>query len=279
MKHIILLTLSLFIKSSFASLVISGTQQHIVNERLKAIYRIEIYKTPIDPLTERRQIGGNMSDEKIATLAGFHIGKGYILTAAHAFDEFKKAFKSNNHLHGYKIKIIDHQNRLIPDIQLGKCGDALENSMPDVCILKATLYEKSYFELPKEADIDPSESVNLGIINKSSHYSNINQLIEGRFQESFTHKDGINQNVKLWVTTLKTDIGNSGSPVFDTDTGKILGMTTNSIKLEGVTRAEVIPIQFIRKYLNKKDWESKSIPSHMQSYGAILLKKKITGSK
>jgi hypothetical protein len=277
MKIILTIIFILSIDALYASLIVSGSQDTIVSERQKSIYSIEIWKKPIDPATGRRKIGV-MKNERIATLSGFHIGRGYILTAAHAFADIQEAIQ-NNKQSGYLIKIFDYQNRPIPDLQIGKCGESFKNGKPDICVLKGELYEKqSFFELPKELNLDPTSSIDMGLINKSRHIYKQNALIQGSFQESLNHEDGINKGIKLWITNIKTDIGNSGSPIFDLATGKVLGMTTNSIKIKGEQKAEVIPIQYIRSYLNEKDWKLKSIPENMQSYGAILYKKSLKES-
>lgn len=283
-KIIICLTFIIHSSYSYSQLIIRGSEDSITKQREKALLSIEIWKMPIDTLTGRRQIGGDMSDKLVSSLVGFHVGRGYIITAAHAFKEIKDIIRNNKSQSGYSLKVYDHQNRPIYIDGIGKCGETYKDAEPDICVLKSKFISKMpFFELPKEIYLEPSQSVEIGLINKSIHIQGRDRLLKGNFVKSLVRKENINSNIKLWRSTIRTNKGNSGSPVFDTFDGKILGMTTNSYKLETEEekdkKAEIIPTQYIRSYLNAKDWKLVPLPSDMHSYDAIILKKELEDSK
>ena len=150
---------------------------------------------------------------------------------------------------------------------MGRCNDAKDESKkPDICLLK-TDSKKEGILVPRGFLTKPSKKSVYGIINKADGLL-LDRVYSGPYLSTFTPKakpDNAesstewNVGIELYLIAAESEIGNSGSPVFNIANGNLLGMTTtiSNKKNEdgGRYKTEVIPIQTIKKYIYSSGWK------------------------
>lgn len=231
----------------------------------KNLITIEIWKRPINPKTGRRHF--NVRDSLVQKGMGFRVGKDYILTARHLVTSILKEEKYTY------LKMITESGEILKGLMLSRCEDikTIGKSI-DLCLFKAPSLTGVGLEFPKIPNLIPKNET-YAIINRSPHIGKPDQILTGEFVKEMKIEDKdltLNTGIPMYRTNTPTAPQNSGSPVFNPKTGKVLGITTTGVKIksgkESRVEAEVIPAEVIRKFLNTPGWKSKKIPQKFLSY-------------
>ena len=253
---------------NFKALAFLPTQQEHIEEKIRvATLSIEVWKRPINKKTGRR----NIFDKEIFVSkgVGVHLGDGYILTAYHIVESVAKREEYTY------IKIYTKSGNPVKELSLSKCNPDVKDLRIDVCLLKGKFLSEGEVSLPKDYNFEPNKKQVFGLINQVEELGKLGKVITGNFlKEVDLSKAKVKlkeiKNITLYQTDIPTRPGNSGSVVFDTKTGRILGLTTSREKTtrkydDGTVKvfhkAEVIPSSTIRKFLRIPGWKSKRLES------------------
>lgn len=258
---------------SFSVKALLPSSEEVIKKRIeKATYIVEVWKKPINEKTGRRKFA--VKDKLVARGVATALGKGYLLTAYHIMEPIVEKRK-----HHY-VKVLSPERELVKGLAISRCKKNTEGTSPDLCLIKGDIPEKNSLNLPKDPFFSPSDKEPYGLINQNPSLAPVSSLLTGNFVKKVklgkgSDKFQANQNIELFRMNIKTAKANSGSPVFNIKTGRILGLTTNAIELErkkpdGTVESwletEVIPSQTIRRYLNTPGWKSEKIPDNQLSY-------------
>lgn len=262
--------LLLFVPSQTFGFLPSQKQLNISKIK-EATLRVEVWRRPIRKDNGRRKFAA--PDKLISRGAAVVLGKGYILTAYHIMKEIVEETP-----HHY-VRIFTSKGDRVKGLAVSRCEKLKGDKRPDLCLLKGNLKNHNGVELPKDILNEPSKDSVYALINQNENLGKIGELQKGKFKKIVkvdpNGEFDANKGIKLFRTNIKTAKANSGSIVFDIESGRILGLTTNGIKLkqkktDGSIKkwmeAEVIPSHTIRKYLNTPGWKSKPLPPHQVGF-------------
>lgn len=263
-KGLVLALTLAFVSSSSMALLPSQSELNV--EKIKKnLITVEIWKRPINPKTGRRHF--NVRDSLIQKGMGFRVGKNYVLTARHLVTSILSEEKYTY------LKMITESGEVLKGLMLSRCEDIkTAGKSIDLCLFKAPTLKGEGLEFPKTPNLIPKNET-YAIINRSPHIGKPNQVLKGEFVKEMKIEDKnltLNTGIPMYRTNTPTAPQNSGSPVFNPTTGKVLGITTTGVKIKGEKgshiEAEVIPAEVIRKFLNTPGWKSKKIPQKFLSY-------------
>lgn len=231
----------------------------------KNLITVEIWKRPINPKTGRRHF--NVRDSRVQKGMGFRIGKDYVLTARHLVESLLAEEKYTY------LKMTTESGEVLKGLMISRCKDIkTKGKSVDLCLFRAPTLKGEGLEFPKTPNLVPQNET-FALINRSSHIAKPDQLLTGKFVKEMKIEDKdltLNTGIPMYRTSMPTGPQNSGSPVFNPKTGKLLGITTTGVQVkkgkERYIEAEVIPSQVIRKFLNTPGWKSRKIPQKFLTY-------------
>jgi hypothetical protein len=200
---------------------------------------------------------------------GFHIGKGNIITARHVINSIRSGDRS------LFLDITTNTGEKIRKVKIGKC-DAISNlKSPDICLLK-TDFKGEGITLPREYALSALKNTTYGVLKIDSEGVPSKVIKSGKYLETVLMDKELgskeNNGLKLYEVSIQTIGGYSGSPIFNVQTGRLLGMTTTKLTVSSNPKdkdkkavikyenALVIPVKTIRKYLNSTNWKYEEIP-------------------
>ena len=252
MKGLILVAIFCFLQTNAKA---QAAQPNIIELYKKNTYHVEVWRRFLNEKSGREN--HTKPRELVGEGIGFHIGKGHILTAEHIVRRLNRSEK------GLFLIVRAPSGELVSDLHMGRCLPTKKGIMTDVCIIKGDISGEG-IALPKHNYLfSPNKKHQYGVLLRDDE-SGREKVLSGKFLEvrksSKLDRNNILKGIDLFLTNIQTEVGYSGSPVFNLQTGELLGMTTSVSTYNGASGAQVIPVVTIRKYLNNKNWKFEKVP-------------------